>query len=237
MRRGLLTFKVCFYRWQLQNILTLVFWPFPLTQFFSSSLRTLFYPFFSPPAPFQCLWLFFPGLQTARPEVVGAGSRAGTQLGVVGVCVCLCTRLWVRKSVRMCAVILCVCVIERWRDGRWGEEGRRDGGEEQTDAAQTPEGLRSCLFLATSPGDTDVWVRSLSFARSHKHIYPFSFTHINYDTHFTPSQTLSPQNTPWSKTRTHMWLCQWKCPSTESRNSLKADTNWISLTLRPCFLF
>lgn len=93
------SFKVCFHRRQLQNILTVVLFhtsllPFSLTQFFTSS------------ALFQRLWLFFPRLQTARPEVVGAGSRAGTQLGVVGVC--LCTRLWVRKSVRLYCVCACV---------------------------------------------------------------------------------------------------------------------------------
>lgn len=31
-------------------------------------------------------------------------------------------------------------------------EGRGDGDGEQTDAAQTPEGLRSHIFLASSPG-------------------------------------------------------------------------------------
>lgn len=37
-----------------------------------------------------------------------------------------------------------------WREGR--REGRGDGDGEQTDAAQTPEGLRSHIFLASSPG-------------------------------------------------------------------------------------
>lgn len=37
-----------------------------------------------------------------------------------------------------------------------GREGHRDGNGEQTDAAQTPEGLRSHIFLASSPGDRDM---------------------------------------------------------------------------------
>lgn len=37
-----------------------------------------------------------------------------------------------------------------------GREGHRDSNGEQTDAAQTPEGLRSHIFLASSPGDRDM---------------------------------------------------------------------------------
>lgn len=47
-------------------------------------------------------------------------------------------------------------------------EGRRDGAEEQTDAAQTPEGLRSHIFLASSLGDTDMWGERRRESRAHK---------------------------------------------------------------------
>lgn len=66
-------------------------------------------------------------------------------------CVCVC----------LLAEALCLeeGVIEGGMEGTGvteGREGHRDGNGEQTDAAQTPEGLRSHIFLASSPGDRDM---------------------------------------------------------------------------------
>lgn len=45
---------------------------------------------------------------------------------------------------------------ERMEGGRGEEGGRGDGDGEQTDAAQTPEGLRSHIFLASSLRGTEI---------------------------------------------------------------------------------
>lgn len=74
--------------------------------------------------------------------------EVGTQLGVVGVCVCVCGGTVLEEG-----------VIEGGMEGTGvteGREGHRDGNGEQTDAAQTPEGLRSHIFLASSLGDRDM---------------------------------------------------------------------------------
>lgn len=195
-----MTFKVCFYSWQLQNIL--IFSHFSSALFSHSIFRTLFYPFF--PTPFQCLWLYFPGLQTARPEVVGAGSRAGTQLGVVGVCVCLCTLLWVRKSVRMCAVILCVCVcnweMEGWKMRRGGPQGwRRRADRRCSDTRRLEELL---IFSHVPRGHRCVSAFALFCSLSQTHIPLLLYTHKLWHTYYPLANSFSSKHT-LTRTLTH----------------------------------
>lgn len=106
------------------------------------SFFTLFYlfsPFHSP--PFIPLWL-----SRGHPQWKCSRDTAGCSL-----CMCVCAL----------AEVLCLeeGVIEGGMEGTGvtkGREGHRDGNGEQTDAAQTPEGLRSHIFLASSPGDRDM---------------------------------------------------------------------------------
>ncbi len=181
--------------------------PFSLTQFVAS-LRTLVSFLFT--TLFQCLWLYFPGLQTARPEVVGTGSRAGTQLGVVGVCVCVhgygCVRVCI--CVGLYGVCVCVCnwEMEGWKRRRGGPQGwRRRADRRCSDTRRLEELL---IFSHVPRGHRCVSAFALFRSLALTNTYTASPLYTQTMTHFTPFQTLSPQKHtlthPGQKTNPHV---------------------------------
>lgn len=93
-----------------------------------------------------------------------------------------------------CSLCVCACLgVAFGRGCNWGRnrgngsnegEGGPEGRSgEQTDAAQTPEGLRSHIFLASSPGDRDMWEHPRAWPQTHKNALSHVHTHRETHTH------------------------------------------------------
>ncbi len=143
----------------------------------------------------------------------------------------------------MCVcVCVCVCVCNRemegWKRRRGGPQGwRRRADRRCSDTRRLEELL---IFSHVPRGHRCVSAFAVFRSLALTNTYTASPLYTQTMTHFTPFQTLFPQNThSHTLVKRHKSTCGWvsgNVPVLNHKTSpLKKDTNWISLTLRPCF--